>query len=130
MKMDPDTLTALLSGEHLDGVERADRGLLPLETLEYSEVLRHLALVISGSRFFPREYAPHVPGQPVDERMVVERRGRRYYVCHALRHHPLDPTSLVEESHRRFWSARAAAAHFLRWERHLPGDLDGWQVIG
>jgi hypothetical protein len=130
MKMPPDILTALLRGEHIQAEECASRGLLPPEILYYEEVLDHLASVISTSDYFPQEYRAHIAGEPVDEHIVIERRGCHRFVCHARRHHPLDPRQLVEVSHRRFWSARSAAANFLRWEHKLPGVLDGWPVVG
>jgi hypothetical protein len=30
---------------------------------------------------------------------------------------------------RVFSSAKDAARYFLKWDLHLPGDLDGWKVI-
>jgi hypothetical protein len=122
-------LTALLRGEHLNMEERADLGLLPHEVLDYGEVVGHLAAVISVCDWFPREFRPHVEGETVDERIVIERRGRHHFVCHAQRGWAIRPTVLAEEAHRRFLSARRAAKYFLTWEHHLPGDLDGWKVV-
>ena len=123
-----DILTDLLAGRRLDSQEREELDLDPDEMLHYKDVRRHLEAVISECEWFPREYVPHVPGQPVDERITIQRLAHGY-VCHAQRHHPTDPRVPAEESHRRFVSARGAADYFLRWEHHLPGDLDGWNVV-
>jgi hypothetical protein len=144
--MQPETLTALLRGEHCSAEQRAELGLLPLETLRYRDVVGHLAGVISRSEWFPRPWEEHVPGESVDENIVIQnlsagRRasssgaGRRRwpgaprFVCHARRHAATDPRALVEEAHKRFWSARRAAGFYLRFQLGLPGDLDGWKVV-
>ena len=153
MNLPPEILTALLRGEHIDVERREALGLRPEETLRYADVVAHLAGVISRSEWFPRPWEEHVPGQCVDENIVVQnlragdrdggggggRReagaGRRRwpgsprFVCHARRHHPVDPTALVEEAHRRFWRARGAAGYYLRFQLGLPGDLGGWKVV-
>jgi hypothetical protein len=136
MRLPPDVLTALLRGEHIDMEEREARGLLPAETLRYGDVLEHLAGEISRSEWFPRPWVAHVPGQSVDETIVIERLGagrRRWpgaarFVCHARRHAATDPAALVEEAHKRFRSARRAAECYLRLQLGLPGDLDGWTI--
>lgn len=128
MRMPPEILTALLRGEHLSMTERERLGLLPVEILDYAEVRDHLAEVIRATEWFPAPLEELSPGEPVDEHIIIQRLGRHRFVCHARRHAALDPTLLAEESHRRFWSARAAADYFLRWEHGLPGSLDGWTV--
>ena len=146
MKMPPEILTALLRREHISAEQREELGLLPLETLRYRDVVGHLAGVISRSEWFPRPWEEHVPGESVDENVVIQnlsatRRassggaGRRRwpgaprFVCHARRHAATDPRALVEEARRRFWSARRAAGFYLRFQLGLPGDLDGWKVV-
>lgn len=142
MNLPPDILTALLRGEHIDVERRETLGLRPEETLRYADVAAHLAGVISRSEWFPRPWVEHVSGEYVDENIVVQNlragrdgAGRRRwpgsprYVCHARRHATLDPTALVEEAHRPFWSARRAARFYLRFQLGLPGDLDGWKVV-
>jgi len=89
----------------------------------------HLACIISQREWFPNEYVAPVPGQVVDEHLVIQRLGRSRFVCRSSRALALAPTMLAEESHRRFRSARKAADYFLRWEHGLPGDLDGWKVV-
>jgi hypothetical protein len=65
----------------------------------------------------------------VHEGGTIERVGRIWYVYRAQRHHPLSPTTLVEKSQRVFFTAAAAARHYLRWDLNLPGNLDGYQVV-
>ncbi|MBN1461923.1 MAG: hypothetical protein JXA57_20525 [Armatimonadetes bacterium] len=127
--MPPDILTELLAGRHFNMEERKNLGLLPHEVLDYKEVRRHLMGVIAGREWFPRIYVPHEDGQLVHEGVVVQRLGRHRFVCHAEAARAIYPWILGDESHRRFRSARRAADYFLRWEHHLPGDLDGWKVL-
>ena len=137
MKMSPETLTALLRGEHIDTRQLEELDLLPRETLRHREVVDHLAGVITRNDWFPRPWMEHVPGQSVDETVVIERLGagrRRWpgaprFVCHARRHAATEPRALVEEARKRFWSARRAAEFYLRFQLGLPGDLDGWKVV-
>jgi hypothetical protein len=141
MKMPPEILTALLRGEHLGAEQREELGLLPEEALRYRDVVAHLAGVISRYDWFPRPWEEHVPGQSVDETIVIQNlrlgagAGRRRwpgaprFVCHARRHAATDPRALVEEAHKRFWSARRAAEFYLHFQLGLPGDLDGWKVV-
>jgi hypothetical protein len=147
VNLPPDILTALLSGEHIELERREALGLRPEETLRYADVVAHLAGVISRSEWFPRPWVDHVPGEYVDENIVIQnqsaggraglggaRAGRRRwpgsprFVCHARRHAATDPRALVEEAHVPFWSARRAARFYLRFQLGLPGDLDGWKV--
>ena len=43
--------------------------------------------------------------------------------------HPLHPHVLADRGFSVFFSAKAAARHYLKWELNLPGDLDGWKVV-
>jgi hypothetical protein len=126
--MDDDTLTFLLRGGHIGLADRVARGLWPHPPLRFRELARHVARVVRREGSFPRPWRPHEPGQPVDEHGVVERRGPFRYVYRAQRHHATDPRLLAEVTERTFLSAVAAARHYLRWDLHLPGDLDGWVV--
>jgi hypothetical protein len=60
---------------------------------------------------------------------VIERQGNDRYVYRAARAHPGDPYVLAESIERVFSSAGHAARYYLKWDLHLPGDLDGWKVI-
>jgi len=127
--MDSETLTFLLRRGHLNMPERIERGLWPHPPLRYSDVVRHLAQVLRSEKWFPREWNPAVPGEPICEKGVIERKARWLYIYHAQRHHPLNPRLLAEEAKKIFISPEAAARHYLKWDMNLPGDLDGWKVV-
>jgi hypothetical protein len=127
--MDEESLTMLLRGGHINMPERIARGLWPHPPLSFSEVLAHLIKLLNQDRWFPREWRPHREGEPVDERGTVERQGLDRYVYRAARHHPIQPHVVAESTERVFSSAEDAARFYLKWDLHLPGDLDGWKVI-
>ncbi len=127
--MDDDTLTLLLRGGHLTLEERTRRGLWPHPPLRIRELARIVARRVREDGWFPRPRREHVAGEPVDEHGVIERRGPLRYVYRAQRHAATDPRLLVETAELRFFTAGAAARHYLRWDLRLPGDLDGWKVV-
>jgi hypothetical protein len=127
--MDSDTLTFLLRGGHLNMTERTERGLWPHPPLKLSEIVRHLAKILQSEKSFPREWIPAVPGEPVWEGGVIERKARWVYFYRTQRHHALNPTVLAEVAKKIFFSPKSAARHYLKWDMNLPGSLDGWKVI-
>ena len=127
--MDEETLTMLLRGEHVSMPERIARGVWPHPPLTSSEILAHLTKLLHQRRWFPREWQPHREGEPVNEGGTIERQGPGRYVYRARRAHPLRPCVLADSTERVFSSAEGAARHFLKWDLHLPGDLDGWKVL-
>jgi hypothetical protein len=127
--VDAETLTFLLGQGHLNMQERTERGLWPHPPLKFDDVLRHLVQVLQTERWFPPAWRPAVPGEPVYEGGAIERRSSFRYVYHWQRSHPLNPCLLAEQGDKVFGSAKAAARHYLKWDLHLPGDLDGWKVI-
>jgi len=127
--MDEETLTMLLRGEHINMPARIERGLWPHPPLRFADVLAHLARLLPQHRWFPREWQPHREGEPVHEGGTIERQKLDRYVYRAARAHPIHPCILAQTTEHVFSSAEAAAAHFLKWDLHLPGDLDGWKVI-
>jgi hypothetical protein len=127
--MDAETLTYLLRGGHLNVPERKARGLWPHPPLSFAEVVRHLTKVLEEERWFPLEWQPAAPGESIGECGVIERQSPTRYVYRVQRHHPLDPTVLAEQTEKVFRSAEAAARFYLKWDLHLPGDLDGWKVV-
>jgi hypothetical protein len=126
--MDDDSLTYLLRGGHIDVPTRISRGIWPHQPLSFDALARHVARVLKREGSFPAPFIAAKAGESVREGIVIERRGPFHYVCHAQRHDALDPTRLAAKSERRFFSAHAAAKHYLRWNLNLPGDLDGWEV--
>ena len=127
--MEEETLTMLLRGEHINMPERIQRGIWPHPPLNFSEVLAHLTKLLSQQRWFPREWRPHRDGEYVHEGGTVERQGHDRYVYRAARAHPAQLQVVAESTERVFSSAEDAARYFLKWDLHLPGDLDGWKVI-
>ncbi|MGA9391990.1 MAG: hypothetical protein WBV69_16285 [Candidatus Sulfotelmatobacter sp.] len=127
--MDEETLTMLLRGEHLSLPDRIARGSWPHPPLRFSQVLAHLTKLLDQHKWFPREWKPYRVGEPVQEGGTIEHQGRDRYVYRAARAHPIQPRALAESTERVFSSAEDAARYFLKWDLHLPGDIDGWKVI-
>jgi hypothetical protein len=71
----------------------------------------------------------HRPGQPVREGGTIERQGSHRYVYRSAAARSLSPATLNKSVETIFSSARDAAVHYLKWDLHLPGDLDGWKVV-
>jgi hypothetical protein len=127
--MDPATLTCLLRGEHLDMPSRIERGLWPHPPLKLSELVSHLVGVLQSERWFPREWKPAQPGEPIWEGGVIERQSSSRYVYRAQTHHPTRPDILAGQTEMVFSSPEDAARHYLKWDLSLPGKLDGWSVV-
>lgn len=129
MKMPSEILTRLLTGEHLNVEERKALGLWPLETLRYSEVVEHLAIVLESQRWFPQSPEALIKGSAVREGIYVRRESPGRFVCIAQRARANDPTVMAENTETVFSSPREAAEYYLKWELNLPGRLDGWSVV-
>ena len=128
-QIDHDTLTYLLRGGHINMPDRIDRGLWPHPPIKYSDIVRHLVRIIESEKWFPREWTPAVPGETVWEGGVIERKSRWQYIYRTQRHHPLNPRLLAEEYRKIFFTAKGVAKHYLKWDLHLPGKLDGWLIV-
>jgi hypothetical protein len=126
--MDSETLTLLLRGEHLNMAERIERGVWPHPPLKINDLVTHLASVLQAEKWFPREWERAEPGKPVWEGGVIERQSAGRYLYRAQRHHPTNPNILAEQTEKVFSSADDAARYYLKWDLHLPGNLDGWTV--
>ena len=109
--------------------DRIERRLWPHEPIPLSIVITELVTFIESERWFPREWKPQVPGEPVFEGGVVERKSSSEYIYYWQRHHPLAPEILAEASETTFNSSTEAAKHYLKWDLNLPGDLDGWTIV-
>ena len=128
--MDSETLLFLLKGGHLSVPDRIARGAWPHAPLPLDYITDYLAIVLEqGDASFPYRWEPHRPGQLVREGGTIERQGVDRYVYRTNAHHPTSPTTLSETAETVFSNARAAAVHYLTWDLHLPGDLDGWKVV-
>jgi len=65
----------------------------------------------------------------VDEFGFIERVDGGQFVYHSQRGYAHDPFTMAESSKRTFSNAKEAAHYYLKWPLHLPGDLDGWEVM-
>ncbi|HOX03246.1 MAG TPA: hypothetical protein P5555_13335 [Candidatus Paceibacterota bacterium] len=128
MKMPPEILTRLLSGEHFNAEERKAIGLWPPETLLYRDVVEHLAMVLKSREWFPQSPEASPRGSAVREGIYVHREMPDRFVCIAQRSRADDPTVMAESTETVFRSPRDAAEYYLKWELNLPGRLDGWPV--
>jgi hypothetical protein len=130
LKVDNETLLFLLKGGHLSMPDRIARGLWPHVPLSFDAVANYLAIVLEqGDAWFPYRWEPHRPGEPVQEGGTIQRQQVNRYVYRTSAHHPLSPTTLSHTGETVFTNARGAALHYLKWDLHLPGDLDGWKVL-
>ena len=127
--MDAESLTFLLRGGHYNMEQRQERGIWPHPPLSFDDLVRHLADVLRREKWFPFEPEFHTEGELVYEGVVVERQAETHYVCHCQRAHVLAWNRVAEESKQVFDSAEDAARFYLRWNLHLPGDLDSWKVV-
>jgi hypothetical protein len=128
--MDADMLTILLRGGHVNMPDRIARGLWPHPPLTLDAVTDFLTAILeSGERWFPLQWEPTRPGESINEGGVIERQAADRYVYRSQVAHPLSPTTLSRSGERVFSDAREVAAHYLQWDLHLPGSLDGWRVV-
>jgi hypothetical protein len=121
-------LTRLLRGEHLTAEERASLAGSPSKGLDYSQLRDQLVAIIRTEPWFPHALGERERGEAVDENIVIERLALGRFACHVQRATPLDPRVLAERKRRLFWTAGGAADFYLRWQLHLPGELDGLKV--
>jgi hypothetical protein len=127
--MDAESLTHLLSGGHYSVPERVARGIWPHPPLIFEDLVEHLAAVIQTRQWFPHELTAHKPGEFVAEGGVIERVAADRFVFHWQRGYAHDPWTVAESKKTHFESAHDVARHYLKWELHLPGDLDSWKVV-
>jgi len=127
--MEPQTLTFLLRGRHISMPDRVKRSDWPHSALPFADVVKHLVVILERDRHFPFEWEPPVKGKPVNETGTIERRDANTYVYRAARAQPSDTSTPIEVTEKVFTNAAEAARCYLRWDLHLPGDLDGWKVI-
>lgn len=109
--------------------DRIERGLWPHPPMKLSEVANHLAMILSEEHWFPHKWHPHLQGHPVHEGGVIERKSSTNYVYRTARTWPANPFVTAEVTEKVFSNPAEAAAFYLKWDLHLPGDLDGWKVF-
>jgi len=126
--MDPETLTALLRGEHFGMPDRIARGAWPHPPLLFSELVHHVAGVLQREGLFPALLRPR-PENTVPDGGIIEKQSDLRYVYRRQRPLAINPHVLAEQGEHVFSTAEDAAHHYLIWDLNLPGDLDGWQVV-
>jgi hypothetical protein len=130
LKVDNETLLLLLKGGHLSMPDRIACGVWPHAPLSFDMVVNYLATVLEqGDAWFPYRWEPHRSAETVREGGTIERQQVDRYVYRTSASHPISPTTLSQSGERVFTNARDAAIHYLKWDLHLPGNLDGWKVL-
>jgi hypothetical protein len=110
--------------------DRIARGAWPHPPLSFAAVANYLATVLEQNEvWFPYQWEAHREGQPVREGGTIERQNNHRYVYRSAAAHPVSPTILHRVIETVFSNAHDAALHYLKWDLHLPGDLDGWKVV-
>ena len=127
--MDSETLTFLLRGGHISMPDRIKRGLWPHSPLRFCDVVEQLVSVLENERWFPVAWHPHTQGRAVYEGGVIERKSPKKYIYRTARSLAVNPFALAQVTEKVFASLTGAARHYLKWDMHLPGDLDGWKVV-
>jgi hypothetical protein len=128
--VDHETLLFLLKGGHLSMPDRIARGAWPHAPLSFGDVANYLAAVLERYEgWFPYRWEPPRPGQLVLEGGTIERQENHRYVYRSAAAHPASPTTLNRFVETVLSNAHDAAVHYLKWDLHLPGDLDGWKVV-
>jgi len=127
--MDDETLMLLLKGGHLNMPERVARGVWPHAALSFDDLADFLAKILEKEVWFPYQWEPHQAGQAVREGGTIEKQGRHRYVYRNSASVPTAPATVGRSVEKVFRNPRDAAIHYLKWDLHLPGDLDGWKVV-
>ncbi len=120
--MDDETLTYLLKGGHLNMEERSSRGVWPHPPLRYDDVRDHLIKIIEKEEWFPCDLSSGREG------VVIQNTGKNY-ICHSLQYSAYGPQFGSRKDQKSFRSAKKAADFYLKWDLHLPGDMDSWKVV-
>ncbi len=102
--------------------ERTSRGAWPHPPLQYEDVRAHLVTIIEQEEWFPCDLSSSREG------VVIQNTGENF-ICHSLGYNPLGPQFESRKSQKSFRSATEAADFYLKWDLHLPGDMDSWKVV-
>ena len=127
--MDKKTIVLLLQGRHLDMPERLARGIWPHPPLHFDEIVRILAEHLSEHWSFPDSDLATSNDHPVHEGGRIQRIALDGYTYKVEASNPLNPRKVAHSNEIVFANAEDAARFYLKWDLHLPGDLDGWTVI-
>ena len=119
--MDSETLTFLLKGGHINVPDRISKGIWPHPPLKYKNVRAHLAKLIENIDWFPCDLSFGKEG------VVIQNTGSKY-ICHTLNYSAFGAPIVSEKKQQEFKTSKGAADFYLKWDLHLPGDLDSWKV--
>jgi hypothetical protein len=109
--------------------QRVARGIWPHPPLKFSYLVNHLAEVIKEEKWFPVEWEPIIPGEPIREGGIIERRSKKRYKYRWQMHSSTTTITLADKGEKVFRSPKVVAEYYLKIDLHLPGDLDGWEVV-
>ena|SRR5215471_10544819 len=127
--MDSETSTALLRGEHFSMADRIACGAWSHPPILFSDLVRRVAYVLEQGGCCAGPSGSVQSGESLPEDAVVERQSENRYIDRWQRPLATNPYVLAEQGERVFRTAVDATHHYLVCDRHLPGDLDGWQVV-
>lgn len=127
--MDDATLTRLVQGEHLSMDERIKLGLWPHPPIPIDVVIRVAVKALMETGYFPRRPVQTPVNAAIPEQGTIERVGPDHFIYKSQRSFPTKPNAVADSIERSFDNADDAARFYLKWDLHLPGDLDGWKVV-
>ncbi len=116
----------LLKGKHFSVEERVQKGAPVTAVIKYSDLLEILKGMINEVNWFP--FRPEDPGNINYEGVIIEKVGNKY-ISHSQRTDPTNPDVFSGESEKEFNSIDEVAEYYMKWNLHLPGDLDGYTVV-
>lgn len=130
MSIDNKTLELLLSGGHLSISDRQKLGIWPHPPILFIDLVTLLVQILEKQCYFPRQWEKYAEGDVIYEGLIIQKEGENKYVIRGRWHHPTNPMILAGESEIKFDDPKDACDYYLRHDLFLPGNLDGWVVIG
>ncbi len=127
--MDKETLLFLLKEGHMDMLTRIEKGLWPHPPLYLKDCIIMITQALEQDKYFPYRWINKQDGELIDDVAVIEKINCENFIFHYREASPsnLKKISICEE--KTFQAAQDVAEYYLRNVLHLPGDLDGWEVI-
>ena len=127
--MDIESLDYLLRGGHYNVPDRIARGIWPHAPLKMDDLVAHIMSALDRNPWFPRKWVPRANGEMIDDVIVIEKKAPNRFIVRSRCASVYDLRIIGEQSEQVFTTGEKAARHYLKWELHLPGDLDSWKVI-